>query len=338
MKSSYLNRKGFTLIELLVVIAIIAILIGLLLPAVQKVRQAANRMSCTNNLKQIGLALQTYHDSYKTFPVGEYDDDNENWGWMCYILPYVEKENLFTALTDDTANFWIPQGTKGGRHPPLGSSGGNPSDNIDHFGARHNVNQNAGGGVATTEIPFFICPSDSLPRFDNDGYAKTNYCANIGSAFIRPDGTERWGCAQFRGNEQNGFLTFSNENNFTWPTNMSSIIDGTSNTVAVGEVTETADVREDNLGHSNWPIWAGGNNNGGCNGKHIGNTFRIMDIDFFLNRKTGWESDNSFGSQHTGGANFLFVDGSVHFLSEEIDLNLYRALGTRKGKEPASIP
>src|SRR5437899_3750837 len=138
--SRAMNRSAFTLIELLVVIAIIGILIGLLVPAVQKVREAAARISCTNNLKQIGLALHSYHDAQGYLPSGYKDGNTDRnstpdndvgpgWGWASFILPYLEQDNVYRRI-----DFTQPVGT--------------------------GVNAQ----ISAMTLPIFLCPSDSYGR------------------------------------------------------------------------------------------------------------------------------------------------------------------------------
>src|SRR6266851_2657579 len=143
MRPAIGTKRGFTLIELLVVIAIIAILIGLLLPAVQKVREAASLLSCKNNLKQIGLALHNHHDTRGAFPVGYYDptpwpqlDSGPGWGWGAFLLPYLEQDNLYKQI-----NF------------------------------NRDVGDPANDKVRTTFLKIFSCPSDQTvnPFTLNDG-------------------------------------------------------------------------------------------------------------------------------------------------------------------------
>jgi prepilin-type N-terminal cleavage/methylation domain-containing protein/prepilin-type processing-associated H-X9-DG protein len=347
-------RRGFTLIELLVVIAIIAILIGLLLPAVQKVREAASRTKCTNNLKQLGIALQAYHDTYNKFPFGTYHDDNNNWGWGTLVLPYVEQGAVYTAITTDTANFVMVAGNGGGSNIPNSYSTTDPS--LDNYGPRSRTNLTAGsavipGGAAGTVIPGFVCPSDSWPTKTSSGFAKTNYLANLGwdASQSARGGTGTWASyGPPTGATYTGVMVQANSNGTTWAYSMAAITDGTSNTALLGEAAAQKNSSNSCYGTgatNTFPVWAGGNpNRGGRGAQH--NYFRVMDANYPLNsQNVGNDSDGgcaimdrAFNSAHTGGANFLLCDGSVRFVTTSVDPATYQATGTRNQGEALTLP
>jgi prepilin-type processing-associated H-X9-DG protein len=234
----------------------------------------------------------------------------------------------------------------GGQNVYLGTTNYN-ADNNNTGGI---INVTAGGGAAKAVLPIFQCPSDVWPVQTNTGYGKSNYLGNMGSdttGFAAGAAWASW--SNPTGATMNGVLLQSNNNNNTWTVNIGMITDGTSNTAAVGEVTAnfntTGTYSGSGLSLTNsagwyatsatdsFPIWAGGNPNWqGQGAQH--NYFRLMSVNYPLNTKTGTVADRCFGSQHTGGANFVFCDGSVRFLSDGIDPNVYQAMGTRNGGEP----
>jgi prepilin-type N-terminal cleavage/methylation domain-containing protein len=276
-------RKAFTLIELLVVIAIIAILVGMLVPAVQKVREAASRAQCQNNLKQIGLALHGYHDANKRFPPGYSasspyidgaTDTAPGWGWAAFILPYVEQATVFTPL-----NF----------NQPIQKS-----------------------AAIQTFLPLYICPSDLTPAAAfavPDGFGSTvcwagptSYAASCGSD--ASDTRDPTGDGVFYRNSR---------------TRMADIRDGTSQTLLVGE-RAWANANGAWPGAIPGGVIRRGQSNP-CRPNIPGawypsSTLAVAHahMNNALSDPDGSAGMDDFSSMHIGGSFFVFADGSVHFI------------------------
>ena len=319
-------RGGFTLIELLVVIAIIAVLIALLLPAVQQAREAARRSSCTNNLKQLGLALHNFHDTYNHFPAGA---ENQvlprpnstpvtppvyilGTTWIVQILPQLEQNNLyelydFTLPYSNATNLAVGNVELKVIKCPSGSDlkSGNGAEQTPDGTRNHTTHYYGIMGPSTRANPSTI-------TFNGVTYSYVVGNPTTNGAF----GTDGF-LTQYRdspGSVTTGYFT-----------KFGNITDGTSNTFAVGE-------RSQNLpsGTNDYRSWIRGNNGGSGATKNI-----TYPINSTVYNGTDNFNDISMGSNHTGGAMFLLGDGSVRFISENVDFNTYRALASIKSGEVA---
>lgn len=361
MRSSCrVQRSAFTLVELLVVIAIIGILIGLLLPAVQAAREAARRSQCTNNLKQLGLAAQNFHDVNNVFPIGQPDDDNNNYAWGAYILPYVEQKSMYdTLVSGGAALVYIPGGDNLRVHGAIreisGVSSalpsGHPLRSTDSYDWWTRVDSNHGNPTNTTNvaaksvISTYMCPSDVLPKQDDNGYGKSSYCVCLGSDepwyYQLQNGGPSWS-EPSGATGQNGMFRLAQTNDYHHVTSFADLTDGSSNVIAIGEVSESPNVSRTMIDRV-FPLWAGGNNSWAGQWR-ISSWARIAGPYTPINSKDLTEivgltlADFAFSSKHPGGANFVFGDGSVHFLSETTDATVYGRLADIRDGNPVQVP
>ncbi len=333
------KRRGFTLIELLVVIAIIAVLIALLLPAVQAAREAARRMQCTNNLKQLGIALHNYHDAMGRLPYGAivaqkgnfwYPDgiggEHYRYSTLAMLAPFLEQTPIFGAL-----NYNHPVYLPDGAISPANSS------------------------LLATKINLFLCPSDT-PTEVQPGFAPANYMANAGDGM--PGGSALY-------DNPNGAFFFNSGVTFA------GIVDGLSQTAMITESIlgpggfnvptgltmgprkvmaqqpAVATTTQLNLSVAECQAAAAGTSgyfNGQRGGSWAQGDFRhaLYTHTYPPNSKTfdclrgsdyGWKTGRSY---HSGGVNLLLGDGSVRFVKDSVDARTWAALGTRSGGEVLS--
>jgi prepilin-type N-terminal cleavage/methylation domain-containing protein len=342
------HRPGFTLIELLVVIAIIGVLISLLLPAVQKVREAANRAKCLNNLKQVGLGMHNYHNTHGTFPPGA----TGTWtaGWAAYTLPYIEQANAYNLLTLERATY-IP----------------NPQEvpNRDRF--------------RDLVVGVYVCPSSSLPMMIVPEDATGPFAVNIlaghyvgimgastsATEFRDPTGAGR--VADWSAQEpiRCNFGGFGASNGVLYPgsrVRIADIWDGTTHTVLVGEQSDwgfdpegvappscSANRRLDIRMTKRAGIWTGASTGRPpMEGQPRGNeSASIITVRYPIGQKSrlnyadgiaryGWNTP--IQSAHPGGANLLRCDGGVVFLTSDTRWEVLRCLSIRDDMQIIAQP
>ncbi len=330
------RRAGFTLVELLVVIAIIGVMVGLLLPAVQAVREAARRMSCQNNLKQLGLAVHNYENTYKRFPPGTRNGDPANSGgandpWtagphrkgsvLVKILPFLEQQPLY--------------------------------DQLDFRGDIEQQLITLGfAGTDGKKMPVYICPSDGTTGTRLSGAQQFyNYATSIGNqnmdgrgwCDIYPNNSHLTRATGVYGGNlfQNGSVGHGSVNSgqnisgvfsrFNWGAKFSDITDGTTSTIMFGEILPSCgDHHRGGWYNANalWTATTGGINFNTCRKR------QVADNQQNCNDFSNWQTSQAFKSDHPGGAQFVLCDASVTFLSETVDYVLYQQLGDRSSGEP----
>ncbi|WP_047817002.1 DUF1559 domain-containing protein [Rhodopirellula islandica] len=329
MSQKKLKRSGFTLVELLVVIAIIGVLVGLLLPAVQSAREAARRMSCSNNMKQLGLAMHNYHDTMSTFPLGSYNL-RETWpasgsNWRALLLPFIEQGNIHEKLEFSYSSHFMAGGAAG----------------ADALKGNEVLKYLA--------VPTYACPSSAIEMFEDapvsnnsEGAMNVQYVGIQGAARPVPGGDPNKGTADLgHGWSSNNGMLFPNGK-----IKMRDVVDGTTNAIMIAEQSGWVDGvnRTSNYyggwmgsrhprpvdGSSSWDLWQTGTT---CvrfapNSQIVqtGATDRM------------YRNNTVINSMHTGGINVVMGDASVQFITDSIDFMLLKQLCCRYDGEITSLP
>ena len=308
------RARGFTLIELLVVIAIIAILIALLLPAVQQAREAARRVQCRNNLKQIGLALHNYESSHRVFPPGTLGFPKV-FSAHAHLLPYVDQAPLQNLIDYD--------------YPPLDF--GIPGWEVNEAASK-------------TVVSLFLCPSDR-DRVPGSDFGATSYVANVGSG-LPNDGSSNNADGIIFVRSSIGFADIRDGTSNTVAFSESLLGSGQASAAGSPPADPAREVLELPMGTATTPsdcsspgggMWSGQRGAKWING-HYGDTLYNH---FYGPNAQQWDCGNGFHnfgltaarSQHEGGVFILLCDGSVRFAGESVDLGTWRAIATRQGNE-----
>ena len=327
------NQKGFTLVELLVVIAIIGILIGMLLPAVQQVREAARRIECSNKMRQMTLGMLSYESAHQNFPPGITGNAllNNGINWSGIILPFVEQDSLFEVLSRQTNNFTTFNSGQGST-PPIWVGGANPD-------------------TAAEVLPIFHCPSDEMEERNNvrgrstgtNGpaleHGKSNYIGVLGprlsvSSLRLVEDLSNITIDQTGPVEDQLTLQFPGMLFLNSEVSFGEVTDGASNTFLIGE-RDGGIIGPDSSGlirqraAATWcgTRWAQGLNQ--C----LGPTSSEPEFTINSQVNTSVSRFTALSSLHPGGANFGRADGSVEFVAETISGRLYEEMGTKSGGE-----
>ena len=330
------SRRGFTLVELLVVIAIIGILVGLLLPAVQAAREAARRMQCSNNLKQLGLAFHNHHDTFRSFPSGGQDKSASRYliGWAGHIFPFFEQGNLRNSIDASIAGFntTFPAGTG----PAMTAL-----DWVQPY--RHTTAPNNGtNAIYTNPISTFTCPSSELGSASPDAVGSTavyahatthgalHYRANSGATSV----PQEPGSNAHRVWSKSGVMYPQSKTTF------GTLSDGSSNTILLGETSALlgrAIATRSWGGIQPWtwgyywytPTGAGG---------WLSIDHKIVNHPINYQGSSWLTNHTPYTSNHTGGAMFAMCDGSVQFMSQSMPLLLLQNLATASDGNVATLP